>query len=1451
MSDRQSSLWNIRSPGDDDDETTGEDTANRRSSNPFYNPKDDDYEDDYDQYDDYDDEDDEDSAYGSSSRPYGSTSSTYTSSRYGSGESSYSSSSSGSSRYDDKGSSSSGSSAYGNQRSGSSAYGSSSSSSSSSRYGSSGSGYSSTSTDKDDKSANKGSSRFGGFRSGNKDSDSKPASSTGGIGQRMSGGLGALRKRLPGSGDDKGSTASSQSSSNRASTTRTVNRFGSSSTASSASQADTRRKSESKDGGGLLSKISLPFGKGNESSKRGKRQPSTPRGMKRSKPLPASKKRPKIKNEGLSLDLKLDIAGWAMVILSAIIFFGAISTNQGNLSRTLLELIYQFVGVGWFAIPMVLALTGIWLIWRHFGESVPEADYVHIVGWGITYLAAITTFHFVHLIASPVYTIDQLQTLSNQAADLGYGGGWLGGQIYMFLMRNLGDAGAFIALLGWWGIGIIIATDLSFADIILFFGKLRRNIAMRLQVLRNQQVKITPIQPRASAGDALEGLPLGNAGVLESPAKNQRALPAAETMPIPQTEREQPRIRHRGRKRQDAEVIAAPTVQPAANEISEPPAIEPQPQPAPAPAAYVPPTQRGAATQYRMPDRSTLANSPATAPEPVKPVEADTSEAPTEQPPTPEIAQGPVPLKSGEGPTRIRRPNYTHDTEDEHRDNGFEDTLDEADDNVIEVIRPDKPVSAQPVSAEEAETVQVEEIIEPEPSPAIDEDEEPAPVEVVHTTSADDVVEPPADDASPDHDDEDEDEDWMKPAQPRFQGERVLRPLRSSGAGLSPAERAALAGDFADDDTDADTEDAPADDAAVETESDTVVDDIGYEDLPESDSIEDNLDVIEIEEVVAETVAESPDEAEAVSEESPPQEAEASDSDVPAADEQEEESAESVEEPPEPEPEPDPEPEEEPDSLLPSPPKVPEWVRPDYREILDPVAEQNINDDILLDRARIIEDTLASFGAPGKVVEVNPGPVITQFGVEPDYIETRGGKRTRVKVQAIARLADDLALSLAARSIRIEAPVPGKGFVGIEVPNAETSLVSLRDVMESPEYNKIDSTLTIGLGQSVDGTPVAADLTTMPHLLIAGTTGSGKSVCVNAIIACLLMQNTPDSLRFIMVDPKRVELTGYNGIPHLVAPVVVELERIVGVLKWVTREMDDRYRKFNERGARNILSYNGMLEKDEDPLPYLVVVIDELADLMMLAPDETERVLTRLAQMARATGIHLIISTQRPSVDVVTGLIKANFPSRVAFAVASSVDSRVILDQPGAERLLGRGDMLFQAPDAAAPARLQGVYVSDTELNRLVSHWKGIRPIEPEKTRLENTLTSASPTARIGKVKSRKEKYGPPKGASASGSQSGSGGNFWDKVAPAPDTTRTRSSDEVDELYDESVAVVRRLKKASVSLLQRQLRIGYTRAARLIDVMEERGVVGPAQSGSKPRKVIGYTDEDIDLDAGG
>lgn len=479
------------------------------------------------------------------------------------------------------------------------------------------------------------------------------------------------------------------------------------------------------------------------------------------------------------------------------------------------------------------------------------------------------------------------------------------------------------------------------------------------------------------------------------------------------------------------------------------------------------------------------------------------------------------------------------------------------------------------------------------------------------------------------------------------------------------------------------------------------------------------------------------------------------------------------------------------------------WTVPSLEAILDPATPAAVQTNVDHERGRLIEETLASFGTPAHVVEISRGPAVTQFGVEPDFIETRNG-RMRVRVSKIVSLADDLALALAAPRIRIQAPVPGRSYVGIEVPNTETSRVALREVMESDAFKKMKSPLRFALGKDVAGKSVAADLAAMPHLLIAGTTGSGKSVCVNSILCGLLLNNTPAELRLVLVDPKRVELTGYNGIPHLLAPVVTDAEKVANALQWIQREMDARYHRFSQTGARNIVDYNG---KHADKLPYLVVVIDELADLMMLAPDETERSITRLAQLARATGIHLIIATQRPSVDVVTGLIKANFPARVAFAVASGVDSRVILDQPGAERLLGRGDMLFQAPDAAAPARLQGVYVSDAEIQRLVDTWR---------VAAMNVQTPAHSMAEVDSLPVGAPLHQVP---------------LFDEMAVGRDG---------DVLLPEAIELVRREGRASITMLQRRMRIGYTRAARLIDAMEEQGIISPALPNSQTREVLDY-----------
>lgn len=489
----------------------------------------------------------------------------------------------------------------------------------------------------------------------------------------------------------------------------------------------------------------------------------------------------------------------------------------------------------------------------------------------------------------------------------------------------------------------------------------------------------------------------------------------------------------------------------------------------------------------------------------------------------------------------------------------------------------------------------------------------------------------------------------------------------------------------------------------------------------------------------------------------------------------------------------------------------PEWQLPNIADILDPPTADAIASNVDQDRARVIEDTLASFGAPVHVVDISRGPTLTQFGVEPDYIETRTG-RTRVRVNKIVSLADDLALALAAKRIRIQAPVPGSSFVGIEVPNSVVSRVMLREVIESDGFQKLRSPVRMAIGKDVSGKAVSYDLASMPHLLIAGTTGSGKSVCVNAILSSFLLHNSPRDLRMVLVDPKRVELTGYNGIPHLITPVITDAEKVLGVLQWVLREMDGRYARFVQVGARNIQEYN---RKQQPTLPYLLVLVDELADLMLLAAEEVERSLTRLAQLARATGIHLVLATQRPSVDVLTGQIKANFPARIAFAVPSQIDSRVILDQPGAERLLGKGDMLFQAPDAVAPVRLQGVWVGESEILRLIDFW-----------RTQEYMLRQNP----GRV------------AGEAGAVTAEPVNM-DLALSTPLKQSTlfdgeMGSKEGDPLFEEAVRIVRTDNKASISMLQRKMRIGYTRAARLIDALESKGIIGPALATSQVREVI-------------
>ncbi len=425
------------------------------------------------------------------------------------------------------------------------------------------------------------------------------------------------------------------------------------------------------------------------------------------------------------------------------------------------------------------------------------------------------------------------------------------------------------------------------------------------------------------------------------------------------------------------------------------------------------------------------------------------------------------------------------------------------------------------------------------------------------------------------------------------------------------------------------------------------------------------------------------------------------------------------------------------------------------------------------------------------------------FGVQPDFIESRSG-RTRVRVNKITSLADDLSLALKAPRIRMQAPVPGKDYVGVEVPNSKLTLVSLLEIVESPAFRQKGSKLRFALGKDVSGAPFTSDLVTLPHLLIAGTTGSGKSVCVNAILASFLLTLTPDQLRLVLVDPKRVELTGYNGIPHLLAPVITDAEKVVNALQWMLRQMDMRYQLFNKAHVRDLPGYNAIQEaQGAKKLPYIVMVIDELADRMMLAPDDTERSIARLAQLARATGIHLILATQRPSTDILTGVIKANFSARIAFAVASGVDSRVILDQPGAEHLLGKGDMLYQAPNAPAPVRLQGTFVSDTEINELTDFWRmqssttqAAQPSPEEGTPLESALHAPAHPLPL-------TQQDP----------------LWQELERDPDE---------DPITREAIAIFRKEGRASITMLQKKLRIGYTRAARIVDNLADQGIIGEA-----------------------
>lgn len=436
--------------------------------------------------------------------------------------------------------------------------------------------------------------------------------------------------------------------------------------------------------------------------------------------------------------------------------------------------------------------------------------------------------------------------------------------------------------------------------------------------------------------------------------------------------------------------------------------------------------------------------------------------------------------------------------------------------------------------------------------------------------------------------------------------------------------------------------------------------------------------------------------------------------------------------------------------------------------------------------AAIIEKTLESFGVTARVVEVNLGPAVTQYAIE---------VALGTKLSKITGLERDLALALSAPTgaIRIEAPIPGRNLVGIELPNRAPEFVPLKRILESDEMHAKKSKLAVTLGLDVSGKPVIADIAKMPHVLIAGQTGSGKSVCVNTFLASILFRSSPSEVKFIMVDPKRVELTGYNDIPHLLSPVIVDANKVISALRWLLREMDRRYTIFAQSGVRNLESYNEM--SGFQALPHIVLFIDELADVMLVSPVEVEDAITRIAQMSRATGIHMVLATQRPSVDVITGLIKANIPCRIAFAVSSQIDSRVILDTQGAEKLLGKGDMLYLPPDQAKPLRIQGAFVNDKEISNLVSFIKN-QGVPVQYTDEVTTMT----------------KSGKPAIPGVQG--------------------------ETDNLFEEAVKVVCQYERASASLLQRRLSIGYARAARVIDQLEAAGVIAPSDGTSKPREVL-------------
>ena len=1220
-----------------------------------------------------------------------------------------------------------------------------------------------------------------------------------------------------------------------------------------------------------------------------------------------------------SQDHQLDIVGIALVLFGIVMFFGVISSNpnEGAITGGIVKLLSQLSGYGRYVWPIPCIAAGGWLILRHFRDEPPILEHHRLIGWIMLLLALMTTLQFAELLQKPVPTMAALAKISTEAWEkYGRGGGWIGDKLYMLIETMIGDAPTAVVLVGWWIVSVMLAFSITLAEltsyalsIVNWFSRARGGYVERRQQAMAAATLVTEATPTQVVGKTTVKAPAlaavnGGRKPAEIAANTVGSVPLATPIATPAAASAAPigstarglfsRTPSQPVPVAEAVAIGSAAGQGVANVATPPPArsgfFGGRSTPSPP------------ATETLQPNSNPLTPRPvkvgSTADNIADPSTSDKPAAPKASPAAglfgsrPSMFGGGVPKVEDKAPDKVTDSKPVETPSDKPLDDkpaapkspvsglfgGSRPSMFGGGAPKVEDKAPDKVADSKPVEALSDKPSDDKPAAPKSPVSGLFGGSRPAFSSSANNPPASQATpvsglfggsrpafsssaNSPASQATPVKADDNAPSD-DKPAAPKSPVSGLFggsRPAFSSSANSSATSQPTPA--KADDNAPSDDKPAvpkspvsgmfggsrpafssPANSPAASQPTPAKTDDNAPLDDKPAVPKAPVSGLFGSSRPAFSSSANSP----AASQPTPAK----TDDNAPLDDKPAVPKAASV-----------------PISTAAKPetPTAPVIVSskstsgyelPDYRELLEKGSPHEVDNEGLLERARVIEDTLQSFGAPGKVVEINSGPVITQFGVEPDYLVSRQGKKTRVKVSSIAKLDADLALSLAARSIRIEAPVPGKGYVGIEVPNAKTALVSLRDIMDSDAFGKLKSKLRIGLGQSVDGAPIAADLTAMPHLLIAGTTGSGKSVCVNAIITSLLLENTPDDLKFIMVDPKRVELTGYNAIPHLVAPVVVDLERIVGVLKWVTREMDDRYKRFSQVGARHIIDFNGKLPAGATKLPYLVVVIDELADLMMLAPDETEKVLTRLAQMARATGIHLIVSTQRPSVDVVTGLIKANFPARISFAVASSIDSRVILDQPGAEKLLGRGDMLYQAPDAAAPVRMQGVYVSDSEINRITRYWKLTKTGDTPYMDL-NAPSSSFTSIANGKstfdvtepVQSRGEKFG--NGGSNSASNGVPIGNGTPKPigapngsmnAPVPSTTSATGSstlfaarptatnvaeaDEDDEMYVEAVDLVKKMNnKASISLLQRKLRIGYTRAALLIELMKTRGVI--------------------------